>query len=279
MRDWKRAQMSLVGGRIPIVRCLVHAAAMNLGFDGQIYESQRDWEKDFEKVVRISDLVPVRMLAGGGPVRVVPVPLRDPKTSARLIDLDPFYNASLSRSWCSTSGDLASHLGSLPTGVQSFGGTGFDVRGVIQIRCDRFVSVLFPVAVTNIPVGQRCARLQFLHAAAWDGRPGTTIGFYVVHFDGGRVERIPIEYGKQVIEWRTDPARAFKPSTDSLLAWRGQYTSMTGEARSIHLYRTTWPNPSPETLIQSLDLAAAVDPGGVPTASSAPFLIAVTAEP
>jgi hypothetical protein len=279
MREWKRAQMGFVGGRIPMVRCLVHGPALNLGFDGEIYESQRDWEKEIGSVVRISDLVPVRMLAGGGPVRVVPVPPRDPNTPVRLIDLGEFYNASLSRSWCSTSGDPASHLGSLPTGRQTLEGTEFDVRGVVQIRCERFLSVLFPVAVTNIPVGQRCARLQFLHAAAWDGRPGTTIGYYVVHFDGGRVERVPIEYGKHVIEWRTDPARNFKPSADTPLAWSGQYTSMTGERKSIHLYRSTWQNPAPETLILSLDLVAAVDQGGVPTASSAPFLIAVTSEP
>jgi hypothetical protein len=279
MREWKRAQMSFVGGRIPMVRCLVHGVALNLGFDGEIYESQRDWEKDFEKVVRIADLVPVRMLASGGPVRVVPVVPRDPKTPARLINLDEFYNASLSRSWSSSSGDLASHLGDLQAGVQTLAGTEFDVRGLIQIRCERFLSVLFPLAVTNIPIDQRCARLQFLHAASWESRPGTTNGFYVVHFDGGRVERVPIEYSKHLIEWRSDPARHFKPAANSSIAWQGQYTSRTGEPKSTYLYRTTWQNPFPETLIRSLDLVAAVDKDGLPTASSAPFLVAVTAEP
>jgi hypothetical protein len=133
--------------------------------------------------------------------------------------------------------------------------------------------------VTNIPIGQRCARLHFLHAAAWEGRAGTTNGFYVVHFDGGRTERVPIEYAKHLVEWRTDPAGYFKQVEQAPIAWRGHYVSSNGVRKSTYLYRMAWENPAPETLIRSLDLVAAVDKNSLPTASSAPFLVAVTVEP
>jgi len=278
MREWKRAQMSLVGGRIPMVRCLLHGAALNLSFDGETYRSRGDWENGFTNVIKIDDLTPTRLLAGGKTVRLVPVPPRDPKTPVWLIDLEEYYNASLSRSWCSTT-DANCHLGSLPTGIQTFDGTAFDVRGLIQVRCDKFVSVQFPVAVTNIPIGLRCERLHFLHAAAWEptsGARGTIIGFYGVHFDGGRVDRLPIKYGTHLLEWRSDPAG--KKPVDRALAWKGEYKSNSGEIRSIRLYRTTWTNSSPDTLIRSLDIETAVEHGR-PTASTAPFLVAVSADP
>jgi len=280
MREWKRAQMSLVGGRIPMVRCLVHGAALNLSFDGETYRNQGDWENGFKNVIRIDDLTPTRLLAGGKTVRLVPVPPRDSTTPVWLIDLEEYYNASLSRSWCSPA-DANCHLGSLPTGIKTFDGTAFDVRGLIQVRCDKFVSVQFPVAVTNIPIGLRCKRLHFLHAAAWEptsAARGTIIGFYGVHFDGGRVDRLPIQYGTHLIEWRSDPEDQFKKTEHSSVAWEGEYKSSSGQFRSIHLYRTTWINPSPDTLIRSLDFETAVGKG-TPTASTAPFLVAVSADP
>jgi hypothetical protein len=99
-----------------------------------------------------------------------------------------------------------------------------------------------------------------------------------VHFDGGRVDRLPIEYGTHLIEWRSEPADKFKKPVDSALVWTGHYKSNSGGTRSIHLYRTTWTNPSADTLIRSLDFETAVE-DGAPTASTAPFLVAVSADP
>ena len=47
MRDWKRQQMELAGDQVPLIRCLVHDGALNLGIDGTIYDSQVDWKLNF----------------------------------------------------------------------------------------------------------------------------------------------------------------------------------------------------------------------------------------
>ena len=51
MRDFKRRQMGLVGGEVPIVRCHLHQPVLNLAFDGRIYESPVSWEQNFRDVV------------------------------------------------------------------------------------------------------------------------------------------------------------------------------------------------------------------------------------
>src|SRR5215831_16009776 len=43
-RDWKERQMAIVGSIVPIVRCRHHKSALNLAFDGRIYESPPSWE-------------------------------------------------------------------------------------------------------------------------------------------------------------------------------------------------------------------------------------------
>jgi thiol-disulfide isomerase/thioredoxin len=51
MRDFKRRQMGLVGGKVPIVRCHLHQPVLNLAFDGEVYTSGLGWEDNFSDVV------------------------------------------------------------------------------------------------------------------------------------------------------------------------------------------------------------------------------------
>jgi thiol-disulfide isomerase/thioredoxin len=54
MRDFKRRQMGLVGGEVPIVRCHLHNPVLNLAFSGRIYESGMNWEQNFTDYVDFS---------------------------------------------------------------------------------------------------------------------------------------------------------------------------------------------------------------------------------
>jgi thiol-disulfide isomerase/thioredoxin len=54
MRDFKRRQMGLVGGEVPIVRCHLHEPVLNLAFNGRVYESPVNWEENFTEVVDFS---------------------------------------------------------------------------------------------------------------------------------------------------------------------------------------------------------------------------------
>ena len=47
MRLWKRQQMELVGGQVPLVRCLLHDPVLNLSVGGKVYESKVYWELNF----------------------------------------------------------------------------------------------------------------------------------------------------------------------------------------------------------------------------------------
>ena len=51
MRDFKRRQMGLVGGEVPIVRCFLHDRVLNLAFDGRVYESGLNWEDNYADYV------------------------------------------------------------------------------------------------------------------------------------------------------------------------------------------------------------------------------------
>src|SRR5258706_14072512 len=139
-REWKRRQMGLVGSIVPIVRCRHHNPALNLAFDGRIYESPPAWENGLTNRIDPAELSPAKMFADettaskpaekpSPPVRHYPG--RDPKTPEHLIDLPPFYNAMLTESW---HGGTENHMQAMPAGIQKLGGVGFHCPGIFQLR-------------------------------------------------------------------------------------------------------------------------------------------------
>lgn len=58
MRDWKRLQMAMVGGDVPMLRCHNHDKALNIGFNGRAYESDTTWESRYANVLNADDLSP-----------------------------------------------------------------------------------------------------------------------------------------------------------------------------------------------------------------------------
>ena len=111
----------------------------------------------------------------------------------------------------------------------------------------------------------KCRRLHFLHAADGPEGPATRIGCYRVHYAGGQQDEIPIIYGKDVLAWVLE-SRA--ESSGVVVAWRKDHPNGVTQ----QLYQSTWQNPRPATEIESLDLVSSL-------ARSAPFVLAITAEP
>jgi hypothetical protein len=62
------------------------------------------------------------------------------------------------------------------------------------------------------------------------------------------------------------------PMPNGVVAWRGENTATRRRGFSLQLYRTTWENPVPGAEIASLDFISRLS-------SSAPFLVAITADP
>ncbi len=281
-REWKQRQQELVGPGVPIVRCRYHKPVLNLGSDGKIYESPALWETVFTNKVSPAALSMTGIFgkpAGPGPTEkpvetrtaMKGLPVRAADTPRECLDLALFYNALLTQSWHGSSNN---DLASLPQGLSDFGGIRFDVRGIVQLANNKPTSARFPQAVKGIPVGLKTKRLHFLHAAGWGAKTdeGQQVGSYVIHFVGNptRLE-IPIQYGRDVRNWHW---LAEEPSSPKELkvVWTGENATSRRNGRPLRLFLTTWTNLLPDFEIESIDFVSSMG-------NSAPFLLAVTADP
>jgi hypothetical protein len=105
----------------------------------------------------------------------------------------------------------------------------------------------YPAEVRGIPVNARGRALHFLHTCAW-GRPdGGEAATYVVHYDDGTEERIPVRVGVEIADWYVDP----RPLPAAQVAWTGHIDDKPGP---IGVYAMRWVNPYPDKAIASIDL-------------------------
>jgi len=274
-REWKRRQMGLAGSIVPLVRCRHHDPLINVAFDGRIYQSPPAWENLLSNRLNLEELTPARLFADdpttpnsqSAPV-VRHYPARDPGARKQLLDLTPFYDAMLTESW---HGNTGNDLTALPTGLQTFGGIEFDVRGIVQLAGKG--AAQWPHEVKGISVGQKCRKLHFLHATGYGkvGEEGNRIGSYVVHFATNQMTfEIPIVYGNDVRDWHALDGEP-KPGKELNLAWKGENAISKAEHHYLRLFLTTWENIGPNQEIDRIDFVSA-------KGNPAPFLIAVTVE-
>jgi hypothetical protein len=277
-REWKRRQMGLVGSVVPIVRCRHHTPLLNLAYDGRIYDSPGNWEVtvsnriDPEKL-SAEKLCPPEAQSTNAPAKKPQPKLhfanRDPAATPRQINLYKYYNAMLTQSW---HGGTNNNLASLPTGLQTFDGLVFDVRGIVQLGGKSSSVKKFPAEVKDIRINQKCRKLNFLQAVAM-GSPadeGATVGSYIVHYATNRMRvDIPINYGEDVRDWHVLPKE--KPAENMNVAWSGTNANTIVATRAVRLFKTTWTNVAPDVKIESVDFVSAMG-------TAAPFLVAITTE-
>ena len=275
MKEWKRRQMGVVGSKIPMVRCHHHQPnVLNLTFDGRVYEGPGSWEAELREV-NPDDLSPARLFAADAVASLQArsqseIPPRDLRASAKLIDLTKQYNAALTEGWHRTGPNepIANDLSTLPRGVQKIAGVEFDVRGLIQLGSRKLSHPRYPLAVRDIKVDQKAARLQFLHSTGWSAADGTPVATYVIHMANGKSHEFTVNYGDQLLDWV-----AWQPNPkerDTVVAWSGT-SPATGGQTTLNVFKTEWVNPEPDQPITRIDyIASNNDP--------APFLIAITAE-
>lgn len=205
------------------------------------------------------------------------IPPRSAEAGPEQVDLSNYYTAALQDDWLVTAG---ANLAPVPTGLQTFAGTTFDVRGLIQLAGQNLYKetemegaerdAYYPEAVEGIAVGQKAARLQFLHATCWKADPGTEIGAYTVHYADGEAVRIPLKYMHSLKDWWIRPGE--EDVTDAEIAWAGQSEAARRMYGSNLLFKYTWENPRPEVEVAALDFFSTMT-------TASPFLIALTVEP
>jgi hypothetical protein len=218
-----------------------------------------------------------------------------------MIDLTKYYNWGLKGTWHPSSSvpegvqGLENDLAELPTGIQTFAGVQFDVRGLIQLVGTELRSVggNYPERVDGIEIGQKFENLHVLHATGWQAPEGTVIGSYILHYADGSEKELEIIFGQNVLDWWALSDAALT-ADNSVVAWTGSNAlareiirssqgpnidkitelfgiSKTDEKDYIRLFKTTWKNPQPDIEAKSIDFVSKMT-------ASAPFLVAMTVE-
>ncbi len=205
-----------------------------------------------------------QLLKTGSVIRVPEVALYEPAGSFTCIDLTDYYNAELTDAWHKSQGYENNTLASLPTGINNYNGVEFKTDGILQLTNPTLHerTTIYPEKVEGIKIDQSFQRLHVLHAAAWQSQPGTVVGKYILNYADGGTHEIEIKYGEDVVDWW---AYGGIP-TKSVIAWRG-----TNPQATIRLFRNTWENPKPDSIVDSLDYISTMD-------QSVPYLVALTVE-
>jgi len=205
------------------------------------------------------------------------IPPRPPNTPAGSLNLSPFYNASLIRAPFPGDTELEAELNSLaalPSGVQTWFGSVFDVRGVIQLdsgEMRRRFGGLAPVAVGPIPIGQHFHHLRVIHAAHWPALDGAVIARYRIRYSDGLMATVPVRFGHEIHgAWRRLDEPIPAPSGADVV-WRGRNPIASRAGYAVVLYLMTWSNPRPEQPVESMELESTMTDSSV-------GIVAVTVE-
>ena len=195
------------------------------------------------------------------------IPQRDARATLRHIDLGGHYNAALAEAFNFNSSAAAVFT----PGLQVFGGTEFDLRGLVQLASREIASWgvrPFPEAVQKIAIGQSFDRLHLLHSTSGFDAPGTKVARLVLHYVDGQVREIPIVAGVDVDDWRpgaNEPTRA-------KVVWKGSLRPTRTWTSLVQLFKSSWNNPRPEVPVQTIDYISTMS-------LAAPFLMGMTLEP
>lgn len=215
----------------------------------------------------------------GPAIPLLPRPLpsiapRQPDASVAQIDLTGFYNTFLGEI-SPGHPDPEASFKELPLGLLSSQGITFEIRGMILLAGERLRRHRpdLPVAVTNIPIGQRVSSFHLLGAVTY-APPSVPrrleVARVLVRYRDGSVHPIPLRLGEEIEDHWSRP-RSPAIARRSSVAWRGVGTSVEGASSWAQLLHLRLENPFPAREVASLDLISSLQ---IP----APFFVALTVE-
>lgn len=193
------------------------------------------------------------------------------RVSYSQVRLDPYCNISRVDSsrkigWLGMG--KGNDLSALPAGTVEIEGTPFaiplgkiDKPGAVMLGGNALPGS-FPRSVEGISVDAKVAALSFLHGCAYASDKDSEVGKYIVHYEDGKTEQIPLVYSSNIHAW-DDQATA----TSYGFAWR----SRAADGRVVGVSDLHWENPRPDVKITGIDFVA-------DDTEASPFLLALTAE-
>ena len=102
---------------------------------------------------------------------------------------------------------------------------------------------------------------------------GTEIGKYIIHFENGTTESIPLIYGHNVGNIVMHPQIPLtETESAALVEINSSPTNSKGNAKTQPIYHFEWMNPNPDRRITHLEFQSA-------RKTAAPILLGITAEP
>ena len=164
------------------------------------------------------------------------------------------------------------NLDRLPRGMHKLADSYFRIgEKIVQVKGK--TSPNWPESVAGIKVAARGTKLHILHATEYQADSGTEVGNYVIHYADGSREKIPIVYGRNLVNWWNYPSQKNDPS-DAQIAWTGRNEMVNGgdwEGVTVRLFAVTWTNPHPDREIATIDVVSS-------NSACDPYLVAVTLE-
>jgi hypothetical protein len=210
---------------------------------------------------------PARLRAAVVEDEPVPPELRDRLT---FVDLTPRGTNFLADG--PGESDDGNNLDQVPRGVHKMGGAYFRIGDkMVHVRSTNKAAM--PISVDGIKVAARAKRIHLLHGNQQKAEAATNLGEYVVHYTDGSKERIPIIYGRNLIDW-WDTGVKKDDLAEARIAWRGSNKMLDERPNrdiKIGLWAFTWTNPHPDKEIATIEVVSSVS-------ACDPYLIAVTIE-
>ncbi len=162
--------------------------------------------------------------------------------------------------------------GNMPKGRQVIQGVPFNIDGKFEVTgmdALKGNNEFIPPRVGGIPIGRKAEKLVLLHATGWTEKDGRPMARLVLHYANGQERVLRIIYGVHVRNWYEDRYEKKKALADpnSSMAWSG--SDDDSGSSSIRLYKTTFENPLPAEVIQSVDVVSLFS-------HSTPIIVALT---
>ena len=176
------------------------------------------------------------VISGSNPMKPVDRTKRESLDNFLFIDLGSVANVALDEA----TSESGSNLSDLEPGIEYFGEVPFKIGQKYVLLSGIKVRDL-PDQVGRIHVNAYAERLHFFHGVMGGTREGETVIEYVVHYDDGRRETVPVLYGKDI---RDCLVAAPKWPERGELAWVGTNDYAARKNLLVHFFRRTSVVPS-----------------------------------
>ncbi len=290
--------------QVPLLRCSSHRASApapymgrgdvrrNLTATGEVYWSGTDWEELWLEQVPCCMRQANVLFGLKGP----PFNSGRPPSLPEALDLRGATCAFGDHAWWWTlpmfeQGDnrqWAAHL--RPFFQEDHGrlmeldGTRWWIDGLVQLQGRVLTNInhvyrepgrlAFPWGRRDIPVGRLVRAASWLQGTVWTAPLNDTVGWLVWRYQNGHEELVPIVYGVHTARfWGDSDQLQTEPNFPDAVWSRSQSAAEVGKERRLRIYRQSWTNPQPASVVASLEFISHRE------SPAAPFLIAVNAYP